>query len=195
MICPACGTVLRVHDLRPYYTCPRCLARVLDPRYVPARSERQRDGETDTEPDLSLIKACAYDLSVLRARALARGVANSVTVCLHQTFLDLPDEVQDTMRRYREPMRVLGVPSEIVTTDVGLALCGAGRPEAVIGLLASFSLDIELGSLEDAIAARSPAEWFLAVAVQRRMDAVETVIAHVRYGGGRSRFVAWVRSG
>ena len=246
---------LKIHDIRPYYTCPRCLGRVLDPRFVPvrwgwrgvvlailgavavitaltsspfgldsevgllllplgvvvavmiARDHRhanrgaafrpeQKDRETDTtEPDMSLVEACASRLSVLRTQALARGVADCVTFCLHPTLIDSSDKVQDTMRRYRDPLRVLGVPSEIVTTDVGPALCGAGKPEAAIGMLATFTPDIELSSLEDALATRPAEEWFLAAAIQPRMDAVEMVIAQVSYGGDDCRLVACLGSG
>ena len=114
---------------------------------------------------------------------------------LHQTLIDSSDEAEDTMRRYREPLRVLGVPSEIVTTDVGTALCGAGKPEAAIGMLATFNADIELRSLEESIAARPDVEHFLAVSIQPKMDVVETVIAQLSYGGGDCRFIASVRSG
>ena len=150
--------------------------------------------ESTNEPDMSLIEACADRLSVLRARAFASGVVDCVTFCLHETLVAPPDEVQDTMRRYRDPLRDIGVPSEIVDTDLGPALCGAGKPDAAISMLAAFNPGIELSSLEESIAARPDEEHFLAVAIQPRMDAIETVIAQVSYGGGTCRFMARLRS-
>jgi len=157
--------------------------------------ESPRSSESTTKPDMSLIEACASRLSVLRARAFARGVGDCVTFCLHESLIASPDEVEDTMRRYRDPLRDIGVPSEIVTTDLGPALCGAGKPGAAIRMLAAFNPGIELSSLEESLAARPDDEYFLAVAVQPGRDAIETVIAQVSYGGGDCRFRARLRSG